>query len=79
MYSVHSMKVNVTIKPNSTKGPLVELQADGVLVVYVREVAADNKANEALIKILAEYYDAPKSRVRIVRGATSRSKLVEIL
>jgi uncharacterized protein (TIGR00251 family) len=71
------MKINIHIKPNSKKGPRVEVGEDG-LVVYVREVAADGQANEALTKLLAEYYDVPKSRVKIIRGHTSRQKVVEI-
>lgn len=72
------MKVNVQIKPNSTKGPLVESQPDGSLIVYVREVAVEGKANEALIKILAKHYKVPKTRLKIVYGATSKHKLIEI-
>jgi len=71
------MKVNIHIKPNSKKGPLVEATGDG-LVVFVREVAADNQANEALIKLLSKYYGVPKSRVKIIRGHTGRQKVVEI-
>ena len=73
------MKVNIQIKPNSTKGPLVELQPDGTLVAYVREVAVDGKANTALIKILAKHFQVPKTHVKIIYGATSKYKLVEIL
>ncbi len=72
------MKINITIKPNSTKGPLIEPQSDGLLIVYIREVAADGRANEALIKLLSKYYGVPKSRVKIIRGHTSRHKIVEI-
>jgi uncharacterized protein (TIGR00251 family) len=72
------MKINIQIKPNSKKGPLVESQPDGELIVYVREVAVDGKANEALIKILAKHYDVPKTRIKILRGSSSRRKLIEI-
>ncbi len=72
------MKINITIKPNSTKGPLVEPQADGSVLVYLREIAADGKANEALIKLLAKHFNAPKTHITIVRGHTSRHKVVEI-
>lgn len=72
------MKINITIKPNSTKGPLIEPQSDGLLIVYIREVAADGQANEALTKLLAEYYGVSKSRVKIIRGHTGRHKIVEI-
>lgn len=72
------MKINVVIKPNSTKGPLVEKQADGSLIVYIREIAADGEANEALIKLLAKHYDVPKTSITIIRGHTSRHKLINI-
>ncbi|MEP7205086.1 MAG: DUF167 domain-containing protein, partial [Candidatus Saccharibacteria bacterium] len=69
---------SVTIKPDSTKGPLVEPQDNGTLIVYVREIASEGKANLALIRLLAKHFDLPKSRVTILRGHTSRHKLVSI-
>ena len=72
------MKRIVAIKPNSTKGPLVELQDDGSLVVYIRAIAVDGKANEALVALLAKHYDVSKTRVTILRGHTSRHKLISI-
>ena len=71
-------RYTVLIKPNSRKGPSVESQDDGSLVVYVREPAVDGKANEALVRILAEHFNVSKTRVAIARGHTSRYKHVEI-
>lgn len=71
-------KISVTIKPHSTKGPLIELQVDGSLLVYVRAIAAEGKANDALIKLVAEYYSVSKSHVTIVRGHTSKHKVIEV-
>ncbi|MGD0498990.1 MAG: DUF167 domain-containing protein [Bryobacteraceae bacterium] len=39
---------------------------------------ADGKANEECIRFFAELAGVPRSRVRIVAGATARIKLVEI-
>jgi uncharacterized protein YggU (UPF0235/DUF167 family) len=72
------MKLDIHIKPNSTKGPLIEEQTNGSLVVYVREIASDSKANEALIKLLAKRFGAPKTHITIMRGQTSRHKLIDI-
>jgi len=72
------MKKTIYIKPNSTKGPLVVESCDGTLIVYVREPAVEGKANEAVVKILAEHFKLPKTVVQIVRGGTSRYKVVEI-
>jgi uncharacterized protein len=38
----------------------------------------DGKANEECVRFFAELAGVPKSRVRIVTGATSRMKVVEI-
>jgi uncharacterized protein YggU (UPF0235/DUF167 family) len=46
--------------------------------VKVDAPARGGRANERLIAILAEHFDVPKSRIRILRGLASRDKLVEI-
>lgn len=73
------MDYAVIVKPGSKKGPLVESDGQGGLVVYVRERAVDGKANEAVIKVLAEHFDVPKSRVVITHGRTSRTKRIQIV
>jgi len=48
---------------------------------YKLDLAAppvDGKANEECIRFLAELAGVPKSRVRIVSGATARVKAIEI-
>ncbi len=66
--------ISVRVKPGSTKGPLVETGPDGTLTIYVRERAVDGKANEAVIRVLAEHLDVPRSHVTLASGATSRLK-----
>ena len=66
--------VVATVKPGSTKGPLVEVAEDGSLTVYVRERAIEGKATEAVTKVLADHLGVPKSRLELVSGATSRVK-----
>jgi uncharacterized protein (TIGR00251 family) len=39
----------------------------------------DGKANEECIRFFAELAGVPRSRVRIVTGATSRLKVVEVV
>jgi uncharacterized protein YggU (UPF0235/DUF167 family) len=68
----------ITVKPGSKKGPLVEAGDDGSLTLFVRERAVDGAANEAVIKVLSEHFGVPKSRIDIVRGHASRSKLIEV-
>lgn len=69
-----SESVVVTVKPGSKKGPLVEVADDGSITVYVRERAIEGKATEAVVRVLAEHFGLPRSRVELVSGATSRIK-----
>lgn len=66
--------VVVRVKPGSHKGPLVEVGPNGELIIYVREPAIDGKANDAVTRLLAAHLQLPKSRVKLVSGATSRFK-----
>jgi hypothetical protein len=71
------MIVRVKVKPNSKRPGVVE-EADGGLAVNLKSPPVEGKANEELIRVLAEKYGVPKSRVRIKMGSASRNKLVEI-
>ena len=71
--------VVVRVKPGSKKGPLVEEADDGALTVYVREPAVEGKANEAVVRLLAKHLDVPRSRLKLVSGATSRVKRFRIV
>jgi uncharacterized protein YggU (UPF0235/DUF167 family) len=70
--------VTVRVKPGSKKGPLVEIDPAGEMTIYVRERAVDGKANAAVIRVLAEYLDMPRSRIELVSGATGRLKRFRI-
>lgn len=72
------MIYQVTVKPNSKKGPLVIVAGDN-LTVYLREKPVDGEANQALIKILAKHFDVAKSQILIKSGLRSRQKRIEIL
>ncbi|WP_149360634.1 DUF167 domain-containing protein [Lolliginicoccus suaedae] len=68
------MIIDAYIKPNSTKGPLVETGEDGVLVVFVRAPAVEGKANKAAIEALAAHFGVRRGAVSLLKGATSRRK-----
>ncbi len=71
------MQKKVKVKPNSKQQKIEEL-SDGSLNVHLKSPPVDGKANEELIKILAEKFSVPKSYIRIKSGLTSRQKVVEI-
>ncbi|MCX4097215.1 DUF167 domain-containing protein [Nocardia sp. alder85J] len=72
------MVIRVVVKPNSSKGPLVQVLEDGTLQVYVRAPAVEGKANAAAAEALARHFGVSKSAVRLTGGATSRFKRFEI-
>jgi uncharacterized protein YggU (UPF0235/DUF167 family) len=51
---------------------------DGRLLVKVRAKPQDGAANKAVLVLLAETLEIATSRLRLLRGATSREKLVQI-
>ncbi|MCZ8325649.1 MAG: DUF167 domain-containing protein [Sphingomonadaceae bacterium] len=51
----------------------------GRLLVKVRAKPEDGKANAAVLKLLAEALGIATSRLRMLRGATGRDKLVQLL
>lgn len=44
----------------------------------MREPALEGKANSAVIKELAKYYDVPKSHIKLKKGLTGKYKTFEI-
>jgi uncharacterized protein (TIGR00251 family) len=51
---------------------------DGVLRVRLHAPPVDGAANDALVAFLADRLDVPRRGVRIVTGATSRTKVIEV-
>ncbi|MCZ2156752.1 MAG: DUF167 domain-containing protein [Bryobacterales bacterium] len=72
------MRVDIKVKPNA-KSTRVEPLEGGVLLVSVTAPPVDGKANEAVIRAVAEYYGTPVRNVRICRGASGRKKTLEIV
>lgn len=49
------------------------------ITIGIRARPVKGKANEELIKKLAKHFGVPSSAVRIVAGAKSKKKIVEIV
>ncbi len=72
-----SLKIWATVKPLAKTESVTRISG-GELLVSVHAPAQDGKANQAVIKLLAEHFSVPKSTIKIVRGQFSRKKLIEI-
>lgn len=67
---------SITVKPGSSQEKIVK-NADGSLTVYLRAKPHDGEANAALIKLLAKYFDIPKTSIKVTYGTKSRHKTIE--
>ena len=68
---------NIRVTPHARQNKVVE--SDGVLRVYTTTAPEKGRANDAVIELLAEYFDVPKSKIKILKGLTGRDKIVTIL
>lgn len=79
------MKVFVKAKPGAREDKVVAPeprlipQDEEWYSVSVKAPAQDGKANEAIAELLAEHFDVSRSHVRLIRGATAKRKVFEIL
>ena len=66
------------IQPGAKKTEFAGLHGDA-LKIRLAAPPVDGKANEALIKFVAEVLGLPKSAVSLKSGQTSRRKVLEVL
>lgn len=66
------------IQPNAAQHGFAGLFNDR-LKVRVAATAANGAANDALLRYLAAQFNVPKSRVALVKGASSRQKTITVV
>lgn len=72
-----AIRFPVRVQPRASRNEACGVHG-GALKVRLQAPPVDNAANESLIELMADLLDIPKRQVRIVSGATSRSKVVEV-
>jgi uncharacterized protein YggU (UPF0235/DUF167 family) len=70
------MLLYLKIKPNQRFDGLE--RTDSGYVARIKEPAIDGKANAGLINFLSEVLSLPKSKIRVKKGLTARTKCLEI-
>ncbi len=53
-------------------------ERDGALLVRVTAPAVEGRANQAVVELLAETLDVPRSAIHVERGAAARTKRVSM-
>ncbi|MDT1062909.1 DUF167 domain-containing protein [Paracoccus sp. CPCC 101403] len=69
-------EIAVRVTPRASRNAVIV--EDRAIRVYVTVVPEDGKANTAVVKLLAKALGIARSRLVLVRGATSRDKLFRV-
>jgi uncharacterized protein len=71
------VRVSVHVQPRAARSEIVGLHGTA-LKVRLQAPPVDGAANEALVALLAERLGVARRAVRVVAGASSRAKTVEV-
>jgi hypothetical protein len=71
------IKLTVQVHPRARQNRVVEAP-EGDLEVWTTAPAIEGRANEAVIRLIADWKGVPASAVQIVAGAHGRTKIVAI-
>jgi uncharacterized protein len=66
------------VTPRAGRNEVVGVGPAGELLVKVRAAPADGAANAGVLRTIAAAADVAPSRLKLVRGAASRTKVVSI-
>src|SRR5882672_6454010 len=69
--------LSVKLQPRASANEIGEPMGNE-LRIKVTAPPVDSAANEALIRLLAEALDCPRNRIELVRGNTSRHKVLKL-
>ncbi len=74
------VKVKTGQKENKVTPPPLKLMPDEEewYAISVKERPVEGRANEAITKLLAEYFNISRSRIRLISGAVSNRKVFEV-
>ena len=68
--------LTIKVHPNSS---LIKIEVSEFAIdVYIKEPADKNKANISVIKYLSKSLQLPSTKIQIVKGAKSRTKILLI-
>ncbi len=74
---INGIRIRVRITPNAPRNQVTGLRNDTYLV-KINAPPVEGKANKALIEFLSELLDISKSSITILKGQTSRDKVLLI-
>lgn len=73
------IRIKVKVIPRAKKNQISGFMEDGSLKVRLAAPPVDGKANQALIKLLAEILELPQADISIISGLNGRNKTIKII
>ena len=72
------MRIFVSAKPSAKENKIEKLDFKHYKI-FVKDPPIKGRANVAIIELLADYFSVSKLNVKIVKGAFTREKIIDIL
>jgi uncharacterized protein YggU (UPF0235/DUF167 family) len=72
------LRVTIRVKPSASVAKVGGSYGDRQLVVAVTERPDGGRATEAALRAVADAFEVSRSNVRLLYGATARTKLLDV-
>ena len=70
--------ITVRVIPRAKKSEISQVLADGTIKIRLTAPPVEGKANQALVRFLADVFDISPSNIEIISGKKGRKKVVLI-
>jgi len=71
------MNIFVKVKPKAREEKVEKLD-NTYYVIYTKELPEQGKANRGVVRLLSKYFSISQSKIMIISGQKSRTKIVDI-
>lgn len=71
--------LRIKVRPGSSFNTVKEVMADETIKIDIKAPAQKGKANKELIKFLAEIFHIAQGGIKILSGASDRTKLIKLI
>ncbi len=70
--------IRIRVIPRAKKSEISQVLADGTIKIRLTAPPVEGKANQALVRFLADVFDISPSNIEIISGVKGRKKIVLI-
>lgn len=74
----NGITIEIKVEPRSSQRGIAGVMDNSVLKVKLTSPPVEGAANEQLIEVMAEELKVKRSQVKVIRGHSSKRKVVEI-